>query len=139
MSIRFFARKSARVGKGSLIMKKLLMLMLTLIMCSGALLVACSSDEDEAPSTDNSWMEEDYGSATVMGPWNQISIFVPDSDAMQDCEPLKEALEKWTGKKVSFLNGYAFPTDHDIVVGYFADRRQKYIQRGRKDGLRSGC
>jgi hypothetical protein len=103
-------------------MKKLLMLILTLAMCSCAVLVACSSDEDDTPAVDNSWMEQDYGTATVMGPWNQISIFVSDSDAMSDCEPLKASLEEWTGKKVSFLNGYAYPTAHDIVVGYFADR-----------------
>jgi len=109
-------------GRREIVMKKIIMLMLVLLCCVSAVLVSCVSDEEEAPRVDDSWKEQDYGTSTVMGPWNKISIFVPSSKAMEQSEPLRDALQSWTGQEVSFLNGYAYPTNHDIVVGYFADR-----------------
>ena len=143
LRLRWFDAKTA---EGRLLMKKfiLLMLTLTLCFCTAVALVACCGPQDvEATDGDGSSNEPDYGTATVMGKWNKISIFVPDSKATDHSEPLKEALEKWTGKKVDFLNGYAYPTDHDIVIGYFEDREisvkaYSLLERMEKDSYFDG-
>ena len=104
-------------------MKKLIMLMLTVTICLLAVLVSCVSDDGgENSAPDDSWKEQDYGTATVMGKWNKISVFIPSSKAAEKCESFRETLEEWTGQEVAFLNSYSYPTNHDIVIGYFEDR-----------------
>ena len=101
-------------------MKKLIALLLAMLVLVAAL-VSCDSDES-SNENDDSWKEKDYGEATVMGNWHKITIFIADSDAQLHSAPLQEKLTEWTGEKVNYMNSFAYPTNHDIIIGVIDDR-----------------
>ena len=74
-------------------LKLKLLVLLTVIVATCACLFACVSDDENTVPVVDDYVQPDYGSATVYGPWDKVQVITVDSVATQ---PIIDEINRMT-------------------------------------------